>query len=203
MAQQLQAQGQTVGLLALLEAYARPNVKALPPLERLAQRIRHNGDRNRLRFTRLNALPMKGKFAYVRKGMQSTARRTWSRIWRAVFRVYRASGRPLPPALQNAGQAHTLALVEYEFRPYPGRVAVFRTTKLPGEAPPDLGWGGLVEGGLAVYEVPGDHESMLREPHVQRLGELLAELLRQPQDAEIAMPTDGLNALSETSRHSA
>ena len=177
MAQQLQAQGRDVGLLVMLEAHARPNVKTLPPVKRLAHWSRSNINRNRLRFIRLTALPMREKLAYVRKGMQSTARRIRNRTWRTVFRAYRASGQPLPPALQNAGQAHTLALVEYKFRPYPGRVAVFRTTKLPGEAPPDLGWGGLVEGGLAVYEVPGDHESMLREPHVLHLGEQLKACL--------------------------
>ncbi len=42
---------------------------------------------------------------------------------------------------------------------------------------PDLGWGGLAEGGVEVDEIPGDHYSILREPNVQALADRLRETL--------------------------
>ena len=42
---------------------------------------------------------------------------------------------------------------------------------------PTLGWGEIAAGGVEVQRVPGDHYSMLREPHVNALaGELRARL---------------------------
>ncbi len=43
-------------------------------------------------------------------------------------------------------------------------------------------WRRLVQGGLEVHEVPGDHLSMLLEPHVQDLAEKLALCLSKAQD---------------------
>jgi thioesterase domain-containing protein len=44
----------------------------------------------------------------------------------------------------------------------------------------ELGWGGLAAGGLDVHEVPGDHYTMWKEPHVRALAERLGGCLAQP-----------------------
>jgi thioesterase domain-containing protein len=36
---------------------------------------------------------------------------------------------------------------------------------------PKLGWGSLVTGGLDLYEVPGHHMNMFKEPYIQVLAE--------------------------------
>ena len=66
------------------------------------------------------------------------------------------------------------------FRPgvYPGAVTLLRAAS-PGPSPaedPTLGWDRLAAGGVRVRFVPGDHFTLLREPNVQALAEVLLSL---------------------------
>jgi thioesterase domain-containing protein len=62
---------------------------------------------------------------------------------------------------------------------YTGPTWVFKAaTPLEGHAPPaDLGWGAWLTEPPSVHEVPGDHYTLLRTPHVRPLAETLARLL--------------------------
>jgi hypothetical protein len=67
-----------------------------------------------------------------------------------------------------------------EYRPqvYPGRLTLFLADEQPmGYYDPQLGWGGLAAGGLEIQTVPGDHESIVKEPHVQVLATKLRACL--------------------------
>jgi len=44
---------------------------------------------------------------------------------------------------------------------------------------PDLGWGSLLALGWQSHEVPGDHHSMIAEPHVHALATQLAASLER------------------------
>jgi len=61
-----------------------------------------------------------------------------------------------------------------------GRIAVFRTRRQPRNRIRDLhlGWGKLAKGGADVHFIPGDHDSVLKEPHVQSLAAKLKQCLR-------------------------
>ena len=48
-------------------------------------------------------------------------------------------------------------------------------------ADPTLGWNELAAGGVDVYAIPGDHFSLVMEPHVERMATVLARAL---EDAE-------------------
>ncbi len=69
----------------------------------------------------------------------------------------------------------------YEPQPYPGRITLFRAQEQPPESPPerDMGWAALAQGGVDVRDVPGDHLSMLQEPHVRVLAEEMQRCLEQ------------------------
>jgi thioesterase domain-containing protein len=54
---------------------------------------------------------------------------------------------------------------------------------------PDLGWGALLRPGWESYEVPGDHNSMIAEPHVHALAARLAECLERPTAASETSPS--------------
>jgi amino acid adenylation domain-containing protein len=60
-----------------------------------------------------------------------------------------------------------------------GRITVFRVHKQPFVYIRDaqLGWGARALGGVEVHEVPGEHETIFREPHVQVLAEELGACL--------------------------
>ena len=65
-------------------------------------------------------------------------------------------------ALRKVHVAAYKALNEYQPRPYLGPIEFFKPTTSIFPIPPKRIWGGLIEGGIAVHEVPGDHGSMVR-----------------------------------------
>lgn len=74
--------------------------------------------------------------------------------------------------------ANDWAVRSYVPRPYFGLITLFKSTwgyqRSEVRSPyPDLGWGRVAKGGLEIYEVPGTHASMVREPHVKVLGQHL------------------------------
>jgi thioesterase domain-containing protein len=79
----------------------------------------------------------------------------------------------LPPDLEpaelrrlfNRFRANRRALATYAPHPYAGDVDLFRATGRGAgmEEDPTLGWGELLTGELRVSELPGDHYSILRE----------------------------------------
>jgi thioesterase domain-containing protein len=48
---------------------------------------------------------------------------------------------------------------------------------------PDLGWGHYAHGGVAAYEVPGDHHTLTHDPYVQVVAAQLAACLRTADTA--------------------
>ena len=69
---------------------------------------------------------------------------------------------------------------QYVPKPYNGRVDLFRAEQ-HASLSPDLGWRKLALGGVEIHTVPGDHLSIIREPHVR----LLAAGLRTVIDSVI------------------
>ena len=72
--------------------------------------------------------------------------------------------------------ANLRAAAAYRPQPFDGRILLFRARD---GADPHL-WRPLVAGGLEVVDVPGDHYSMLREPHLDTLASRLQERLMEP-----------------------
>ena len=82
----------------------------------------------------------------------------------------------------SAVHAATSAERNYLPAPYVGSATLFRTSderSVPSllDKGPYLGWRRLVRGELCVVPVSGDHDSMLREPHVASLAAALVEAL--------------------------
>jgi thioesterase domain-containing protein len=85
----------------------------------------------------------------------------------------------IPQDFGKQMQARYAALRSYVPQPYLGRVMLFRARSQPLLRWQDraMGWGELVLGGLAVKEVPGPHDRLLAEPHVQILASELRTAL--------------------------
>jgi len=93
-------------------------------------------------------------------------------------------------------RANVRAFRAYVPRPYGGRITLFRAmppaaaaaaAPAAGDAPPaspDLGWGRVGAAAVACHEVPGDHVTLLAEPHVR----VLARQLRAAIDGAL-VPT--------------
>ncbi len=87
------------------------------------------------------------------------------------------------------------AVERYKSRPYPGRLAMFRSSEVDPELlrsstaewqmsfeDPTFGWGVLAAGGVQVHRVPGYHETMVAEPHVAVLARVLQSCLAEAEE---------------------
>jgi len=147
MAQQLTAQGESVGLLYMFDTFPGKYETTSSLLVKLLQ------------------LPRKDQFDYISRKLRSYVRNLGKRLNR-IF---------LPRALRNVRAGITQAGMRYQMHPYPGPMVLFRASEksLRGARDPYAGWKGLAKGRLEVCEIPGGHVSILAKPQVQILAEHL------------------------------
>jgi thioesterase domain-containing protein/acyl carrier protein len=176
MAQQLRTQGHEVAMLFVLDSWARPpilesteeNRTAL--LDVLSDHLGFSLKNINFSLDHLLAITPEEQVNYVME--QAIAYKL------------------VPAGLGEARIDHYLqvykqnlqALQSYVPRAYSGTVILFKASEQFAVTQKDseMGWGDLVQR-LLVHVVPGNHYSILREPHVQILAQRLRTLL---QDAE-------------------
>ncbi|MFP2929406.1 thioesterase domain-containing protein, partial [Pyxidicoccus sp. 3LG] len=93
-------------------------------------------------------------------------------------------GLPQLRTLFEVFASNTRALKHYVPRTFSGRITLLRASEGVQNATPDRGWAALATGGLELREVPGNHYSVLRVPGVQVLAELLSALLERARAEE-------------------
>ncbi len=98
-------------------------------------------------------------------------------VMRRLIDGHLRRNRILPPALRHFHIIDTYGKATRAYVPgtYAGNVLLLRAEGSPGT--PDLGWNALVEGGVEVRPVPGDHYSAIKEPHVNTLAAELRNVL--------------------------
>ncbi|HEY4903815.1 MAG TPA: amino acid adenylation domain-containing protein [Candidatus Sulfotelmatobacter sp.] len=156
MSRQLQADGQEVGLLALLDTYpGKPKS-------------------NKLLLSTLLTLPRHEQLSYL---MQRA-----KRIRKGVKRRFEALFLPAP--LKAVRKVFSVAEEGYRPQVYFGSATWFRATEkgLRGVDNPTDDWSKWVTGGVEVHEIEGDHGSILKEPQVRHLAERVRFCLNQAQD---------------------
>jgi len=175
MARQLLAAGDEVALLVMLDTYLphRPVLTA--------------SDRAKIHWDGLLA---RGP-AYATQWLRDRLR------WEiAKIRKAKEHDPPLPSEFRSeaVAEAFRRAVGRYDLGSYPGRIVLFRP-KLeiahvlgPGRVTNskrvflyhDNGWGPYCAG-VDVHEVPGDHDSMVLEPHVRVLAGRLRRCMESPE----------------------
>jgi thioesterase domain-containing protein len=73
-------------------------------------------------------------------------------------------------------RANLLASARHQPQPYPGRVTLFRARASADRGDRAMGWDRWASG-VKVIDVPGDHATMLKEPHVNKLANLLRDAI--------------------------
>ena len=178
MASQLRAAGHQIGILAMFDSDLTSSVNDLPA----SARVQKRWDVYRFHLQRILFGPE--RIAHVKGTLQG-----WSA--KLIYRGYGAFGRAVPPSVAAFGNildVQTFAGRNYSPDIYRDRVTLFRCRIRPPmeKLGYDLGWGKVAGGGLDVYDVPGDHDSMWAEPHIRVLvGKLESCLVgtRQAPDA--------------------
>ena len=179
MAQQLQSAGETVALLAMFDNEAPGYTKALPAGRRARITADWFARRARFHAHQLTEQSAGTWLPYLGARGVTVLRRGRSRVWGLAGRAYRHVGQALPESLRNVREAALLAQRDYVPRPYHGRPVLFVVNDqeepvVPGS---QYGWEGLATGGVEIIEVPGDHKTMLSEPHVSTLATRLRDCL--------------------------
>jgi len=155
MARQLQADGQEVGVLALLDTYpGKPKS-------------------NKMLLSTLMTLPFREQLKYV-------AHRA-KRIRKGIKRRFEFLFLPRP--LKEVRRVFTVAEEKYRPQVYFGSATWFRATEkgLRGADNPTDDWSKWVTGGVEVHEIVGDHGSVLKEPDVSHLAESLRACLNRAE----------------------
>jgi len=182
MARQLEAKGETVALLALLNCSA-PNSRytqiPLTPRWGLAflknlwywgQYFKGWTPAQRREFFRWKSGRMKNRIEGFWNGSgRSSALDVGEMVDLSAFS---AEERVL-------WEAHIRALLNYHPQPYRGQVHLFRSPGHPiwCSFDEDYGWNDLAQGGVQVTSVPAVHEKILEEPCVERVARELERLL--------------------------
>jgi len=179
MACQLQAAGEEVALLALLDVYPAGYFKLL------SQGWRDRLKRQRRRFgshlKNLRQLSIAAKIAYVGDKLRYVPEKIRHRLYRRAYKLYCRVGRPLPPVLKNIEELNFIATREFVPQTYSGMATLFSASDLTGSYDVEEGWRQLVAG-LEVHTIPGNHLDIIREPHVRVLAEKLNACLLKAQN---------------------
>lgn len=175
MARQLHAQAQEVALLALLDSHG-PRLSQRGRLWGMARRITRH-----LRV--LRQLAPHAKLPYALARVKGVKKRVAWWLWKTSCRSSRGGEHRMPKRLEELQRIHRQAVEAYVPQRCPGRVTLLRAReRLAGaEEDPEMGWGRVAAGGVEVHEVPGNHLSMLEQPHLQVLAAKLQECLQRAQ----------------------
>src|SRR6185369_1782853 len=185
MARQLNAQGQEIGLLALLDSYPVGHAKLAAKRDSSKSELRHYLRKVGAHISNIRTLPLTQKFGYLIDKSQYLPIRIKGRIWRTIYRSYQSLGQEVPRALRDVEEFNWLAAREYTPHFYDGEITLFWASK-DLRAKFDLleGWQSLALGGMEVHEVPGTHLDMIKEPHVEELATKVDECLLRAQQTD-------------------
>ena len=177
IAQQLQALGQKVALLILIQSSGVDRIyqRYQPLLLRLGYGLW-------LRLVTNWRIAQRLSFAEQRKYISEKTKLVFSKIQgKSVNHNQQQKNTPAneqnePPKVSQAYELEVLnsfrlASQNVTYKPYSGKVALFFASE--GQARsflfPKAGWGKLLKGEVEVHLVPGNHTSLLKEPYVEIL----------------------------------
>ena len=174
IARQLHASGEAVGLLALFDAYApiayQQNLIDKPRLRRMA------GHLSLLK----NSTPKDALLSLGEKAREAVQgkKADWQK---AAAQLAGTLAPERLAALQSVILANEAAFFRYETPPYPVRATLFRAAEVSifEERDPALWWGDHFQGSLDIHDVPGAHLTMMNEPQVSALAQVLALCLAE------------------------
>jgi thioesterase domain-containing protein len=172
MAQQLLARGERIGLLALLDT--TPPAHPGGPIEEDHSGREYGLDLSLKELARLGPdeqLPYLWQHA-LKLGLVEPD--VPSQVAQQVL-----------DELKRLFHLHMRLADDYVVRPYPGHITLFRPSDAPFAVTTlrDRGWGRLAAS-VGVHFVPGQHHSMVKEPHTQVLARILHDCLRRSEADE-------------------
>uniref|UniRef100_A0A7C3PJQ0 Amino acid adenylation domain-containing protein n=1 Tax=Oscillatoriales cyanobacterium SpSt-418 TaxID=2282169 RepID=A0A7C3PJQ0_9CYAN len=185
---QLQQAGQSVALVALLDAVYpaldRSRWLQTQRLERFSKAIRGDSSTTLLSSVRKLAIAFNKAKNLLHYETQAFLQHHLDRAKLHLFRYCLDRQQTPPRFLQSLSVRKVYLFAETQYQPvnrFDGQLLLVRATDGEGrDRPyqvmyddPDLGWGKCTTQKVCVYDVPGGHSSMLQTPHVQVLANIL------------------------------
>ena len=165
MARRLEREGQKIAFLGIIDTWVMENTfNYFWQVEYYARR-----------FAWRTLLGLKNKLSFAKKKADNSVDKTGNGL--AVATAGSAEPKQKPIKVYFPGP-------DYVPTSYSGRIVVFRAHRQPRNRIRDfyLGWGKLAKGGVDVHFIPGDHGTVLKEPHVQGLAAVLKKCLPAEQN---------------------
>jgi natural product biosynthesis luciferase-like monooxygenase protein len=189
VAQQLQAQGQEIALLAMIDSYRFGCPSYRPMVTPTMYELLHLGNKFfRVHLKNVMRLSGKERAAYVSEKSKSAMLIVDHTAKHLAAKLNGGSIATHDPLLETQ-DALEHASITYQPRPFKGRITLFRSSILPKgvEVAPDLGWSDLAEEGVEVHEIPAYFTTAILEPKVQTL----AQEMRNAIDEALLAHTAG------------
>ncbi|MBV8846377.1 MAG: amino acid adenylation domain-containing protein [Bryobacterales bacterium] len=183
MACQLKAQNQAVGLLGLLDSGNLSLLRGRTRRQRFHRALRH------LVYADLKKLRTMAPVDWPRRVVELLNQYFIDTAWRELYRLYQASLRKsspsvrtlllrmAPPPLKRAYGKRAYGTLGEHYTPkvYPGKIVFFESEAKSG-VNPLKSWSGFARE-VEVIRVPGNHLTMLDEPHVAVLAAEITKAL--------------------------
>lgn len=163
MAQQLQAAGEKVALVAMLDTHA-------PWMVRSTREASPYGLTTRLKdhYQNLRKMPRNEVRKYLGMRVENVQFIIKRQLWELAYRVYKHKKAPLPKFLWDIESVNTHAFLEYKTQPYDGKVVMLVTDGTVSRFNCEhLGWAHVPKDGLEIRRVPGLHDTIMNEPHIK------------------------------------
>jgi aryl carrier-like protein len=184
VAQQLQAAGEQVSLLAVVDSWAPGSMRRMTRMQRWLAEGNVRWVRMLRQFERMGNGTLSISGFIANRGPVRQFRN-------AIFERLRRAGllQGVPPGVQNNLFINYLdhAARSYEPRPYTGNVLVFHGPEQPMGRflDPSFGWQGMVDGQVEVVDVPADehtqfadhHQGLFQDPGAQIMAEHIRAML--------------------------
>jgi thioesterase domain-containing protein len=176
MARRLVEEGDSVGLVALLDAPNPALMSNLSASESAQFRKKYLSDRLGKYAWDL----LRGDVgAFTQRAMAFIVSRFGRPLLPAIKSGFRLVHKPIPAVIQSNDPGFVRAWRTYIPASYSGTVACFKVEERGPEhdADPTMGWGASASGGVEVNVVPGSHVDMMKMPSVGVIAEKVAGYL--------------------------
>jgi amino acid adenylation domain-containing protein len=194
VARALRADGDEVALLGLIDA-SRPGYAAevIGAREGIGfpARLRAKWRFHRNRFA---ALPAEQKGTYLLEVLKRNITGPWRHLlmkyWKLIYRQCKRFGISPPDFMHNVSWVTLASMQSHQIEQYDSPITLFRASEFPESDPvlnadPALGWQDIALRKVEVIWVPGDHESMFREPNLAIFGKCLKKALEPERTSDM------------------
>lgn len=160
---QLQAAGEKVALVAMLDTHAPWMVRSTKEASPYSLNTRLKDH-----YQNLRSMPRGEVRKYLAMRVENVGFIIKRHLWELAYRIHKLADRPLPPLLWDIESVNTHAFLEYSAKPYDGKVVMLVTDGTVSRFNCEhLGWEHVPKDGLEIRRVPGLHDTIMNEPHVK------------------------------------